>query len=278
MSVEFNEEENLEDEIFEVDEELLRQILPKRFRKEKTIEDREIENWVFDKPTLIALAKLINKGYLSELVSTISMGKEANVFRGKDSAGFPVAVKIYKKDTTLFKDMMPYLDGDPRFKRIKRKRSHIIYTWCQKEFKNLQEFYEIGVPVPKPFAYRDNVLVMEFIGINDIPAPRLKDTVLEDPREMLNSIIEDIRKLYENGFVHADMSEYNILVKDESEYYIIDVGQGVPLAHPMAYRWVVRDVVNIVNYFNRRYKLGLDPKKYVLEVIGEEILADYLML
>jgi len=277
MNPELNDE-TIEDEAYEIDEKLLRQVIPKRFRKEKTIEDREIENWVFDRQTLIALAKLINKGYLSELVSTVSMGKEANVFRGKDSAGFPVAVKIYKKDTTLFKDMMPYIDGDPRFKRIKRKRAHIIYTWCQKEFKNLQEFYEIGVPVPKPYAYRDNVLVMEFIGINDHPAPRLRDVDIKHPKEMLESIIEDIKKLYDNGFVHADMSEYNILVKDEGEYYLIDVGQGVPLAHPMAYRWVVRDVMNIVNYFNRRYKLGLNPRKYVIDVLGEEVLADYLVL
>lgn len=267
-------EEN--EEIYEIEEELLKEIMPKRFRKEKTIEDREIENWVFDKPTLLALAKLVNKGYLSELTSTISMGKEAFVFKGKDSAGFPVAVKIYKKDTTLFKDMIPYIDGDPRFRHIRKKRSHIIYLWCQKEFKNLQEFYEAGVPVPKPYAYRDNILVMEFIGIDDLPAPRLKDVLIENPKEFMESLINDIKTLYENGFVHADMSEYNVLMRGEDNYVIIDVGQGVPLSHPMAYRWVVRDIINVVNYFKRRYKLDVDHKKYVIEVLGEDILAHYL--
>ncbi len=251
----------------EIIEEIYRKRCPRKFRKEKSVEDRKIENWVFDRPTLLALSKLMNKGYLKELTSIVSTGKEANVFRGVDSSGTPVAVKIYKKETALFKDVMPYIEGDPRFPMLKKKRRFIVSLWCQKEFKNLESFYEIGVRVPRPYAYYDNVIVMEFIGKEEA-APKLREVILENPRDAFEEIIEYIKKLYSGGFVHADLSEYNILFH-EGELVFIDVSQGVPLQHPNAIRWLYRDIYNVVRYFNRAYGFKEDAKEYFREIVGD---------
>jgi RIO-like serine/threonine protein kinase len=36
--------------------------------------------------------------------------------------------------------------------------------WAKREFLNLKQAYDAGVPVPKPYTVVDNVLVMGFIG------------------------------------------------------------------------------------------------------------------
>ena len=51
--------------------------------------------------------------------------------------------------------------------------------------------------------------------------------------------------------VHADLSEYNILWKDNIPW-IIDVGQGVTSRHPSANEFLVRDVTRITNWINKQ--------------------------
>ena len=84
-----------------------------------------------------------------------------------------VAVKVHAVTASNFKRIWPYLQGDPRFYRIKRTRHGIIYTWCKKEFKNLVTAYKANVLCPEPIAQMNNVIVMEFLGKDFTPAPRL---------------------------------------------------------------------------------------------------------
>ncbi len=50
----------------------------------------------------------------------------------------------------------------------------------------------------------------------------------------------------------SDLSQFNILVRDEKPV-IIDIGQGVLLSHPMAKKFLERDINNIITYFNKAY-------------------------
>jgi serine/threonine-protein kinase RIO1 len=63
----------------------------------------------------------------------------------------------------------------------------------------------------------------------------------------LDSILDDLRKMHRAGLVHADLSEYNIMMGDVP--YLIDFGQGVVLRHPRAERFLERDVAIILKYF-----------------------------
>jgi len=52
--------------------------------------------------------------------------------------------------------------------------------------------------------------------------------------------------------VHADLSEYNILVDmDTMEPVIIDMGQSVLTDHFNAQTYLQRDVTNIARYFGK---------------------------
>lgn len=211
-------------------------------------EQRKIESEVFDKPTLLVLAKLLNKGLFSTLDFPISTGKEANVFRATTAEGHYLAVKIYKIETAPFFRRLEYLEGDPRFTRIKYRDSELVYLFARKEFKNLQICEQAGVHAPRPVYTNKNVVVMGFLGEEGLPYPPM-NTVPPHGEQDLESVLEDIKKMYRAGLVHADISEYNLLRGNVP--YLIDFGQGVVTRHPNAQKFLERDVQNILNYFGK---------------------------
>ncbi|NAS88147.1 serine/threonine protein kinase [ANME-1 cluster archaeon AG-394-G21] len=261
--------------LFEVEKWLEREEkpLPKGKRKNKDYRDRKTELSVLDIPTLETLYKFRKRGLLKALGGPISSGKEAVIFHAIGAKEEELAIKMYKVSTSNFNAMLDYIIGDPRFENIKRDRRSIVSAWARKELKNLKRAFDAGVEVPKPIAVDKNVLIMEFIGRDGVAAPRLRD-VPEDIlktdfelEELFLRIISYIRIMYEKGrMVHADLSEFNILMKGyverefegadvEIEPVIIDMGQATLLQHPNADAFLLRDVRNIVTFFN---KLGLD--------------------
>ncbi len=102
---------------------------------------------------------------------------------------------------------------------------------------------------------------MEFIGSAEgTPARTLKNTLLENPQEVLDTILEDVKKLYSLELVHADLSEYNILMNVDVPY-MIDFGQAVVIKHPKAQEFLSRDLTNILYYFSKHYKIERDLDK-----------------
>ena len=237
-----------------------------RKEKKRIKERRVIESEVFDRSVLKALAQLMDKKIIRKMEFPISKGKEAYVFRavgGENAEDHFLAVKIYMIETSDFNHMQDYIRGDPRFVGIKKNKRDIVYAWAKKEFRNLKICEEAGVHVPSPYYFHSNVFVMKFIGDEDSPAPLLKDVGPPDPEKNFKQIVKDMKKMYRAGLVHADMSEFNILVW-EGELVIIDIGQGVSLEHPMANSFLERDVENILKYFS---KFGIKKEK-------EEILKE----
>ena len=199
----------------------------------------------------MAIIKLINKRIIKEIGWIISGGKEAMVLSA-EGYDRELAVKVYRVTVTFFKDMAPYIEGDKRFSKVKKRRK-LINMWASKEYRNLKRLSKAGVRVPEPIALEQNVLVMAFIGKNGNPAPLLKDVVLDNPEEILRDILENIRRGVLNGrIVHGDLSEYNIMIHNGKPYFI-DVGQAVLLDHPRAREFLERDIKNVLNYFKRKY-------------------------
>src|SRR3989344_5233152 len=130
---------------------------------------------VFDNKTLLTLFKLESDGYFEELKSPISIGKESNVFSAVTKDGSFICVKIYRVNTCNFNKMYNYIAFDPRFEGLQKKRRSIIYTWAQREYRNLLIAHENKINSPKPIAVKENVLLIEFIGKNGNAAPRLID-------------------------------------------------------------------------------------------------------
>lgn len=218
---------------------------------------------VFDERTLRVLFKLEADGYFKELKSPISIGKESNVFSAITEDGNYVCVKIYRVNTADFKKMYLYISSDPRFEGLQKKRRSIIYAWAQREYRNLLVATENKINVPKPYAVKENVLVMEFIGGKNNPAPRLKDKVPKDVKIFSKNLIKNIKKMYKAGFVHGDLSEYNILNYNDKPV-IIDLSHSIKLDYPSSYELLKRDIHNLQKYFF----------KYGVKIDVEDILSN----
>ncbi len=169
-------------------------------RQEKTLErrdrmlihhltqERATMEEVFDQSTRMVIYHFLNSGVINEVSGVVSAGKEARVYWGKTKTGEERAVKIYLTSSAEFKKgMMMYIEGDYRFKNVKRDTRSLISTWAQKEFRNLDAANKAKVRVPKPIAIERNVVIMEFIGEGGVSAPTLKEMPPEDPQKRTSS-------------------------------------------------------------------------------------------
>ncbi|WP_456419486.1 serine protein kinase RIO [Methanocaldococcus infernus] len=236
-------------------------------RERKFFEEFKTFNEVFDQRTLKTLFSLLAGKHLTEFIGVVSSGKEAVVFKARKGK-FYRAVKVYRVATCDFKTMIKYLQGDPRIHVRRSSRRMIVHAWVEKEFRNLKRASEI-INAPKARLRRENVLVMDFVGYRGEPAPKLKDVTLEWER-CFKEIRESMKKLYEEGeLVHGDLSEYNILVKDNSPVFI-DFSQSVTIQHPLAQPLLIRDCINICSFFKKK-GVSCNYKELYKYITGKDI-------
>jgi len=230
--------------------------------------DRKTQDEVFDKSTLRTLEKLISNRIIFMLDFPISTGKEGNVFRAITPNKKFVALKIYRISTSTFKHISKYIIGDPRFKSIHLSRRDIVFTWTKKEYKNLERIKKYDIKAPKPIISIKNVLVMEYIGYKNRPAPLLKDVELDNPKKIFSIIIKNISDMYNKaGLVHGDLSAYNILIYRNNPY-LIDFGPGVLIEHPNSKELLKRDIHNIIKHF-RKYNINVKEQSIYNKIINK---------
>ncbi|PSQ02445.1 serine protein kinase RIO [Halobacteriales archaeon QS_5_70_17] len=233
------------------------------FRKRiKDSEGLKVEASVFDDATFAAIYKLVQDGHIEAFGGPVSTGKEAAVYTALGPEG-TVAVKVYRISASDFRQMRDYLDGDPRFEGIGSDKKKVVLAWTRKEFANLNRAREAGVRVPEPIAVERNVLVMEFVGSDEGQrGRRLAEVHVENPETAFEVVREYVRRLYDAGLIHGDLSEYNLVVHD-GQLYVIDLGQAVTVHHPSSREFLERDCRNVAKFFARQ---GVDTS-------GEELLA-----
>ncbi|XP_061694823.1 serine/threonine-protein kinase RIO1 [Syngnathoides biaculeatus] len=218
--------------------------------------DRATVEQVLDPRTRMILFKMLSRGIISEINGCISTGKEANVYHASTANGESRAVKIYKTSILHFKDRDKYVSGEFRFRHgyCKGNPRKMVRTWAEKEMRNLIRLQTAGIPSPEPLLLRSHVLLMGFIGKDDMPAPLLKNAVLSESkaRELYLQVVHNMREMYHRArLVHADLSEFNMLYH-HGDVYIIDVSQSVEHDHPHALTFLRKDCSNVNEFFVKR--------------------------
>jgi RIO kinase 1 len=140
--------------------------------------------------------------------------------------------------------------------------------WTDHEYNVLDTLHGAGVPVPYPIAYADDVLDMEYLGDRSGAAPQLAKARLEWPDlvRAFDQMMEGLADITAAGWVHGDLSAYNLLWWQDRLWFI-DFPQAVDIAaNPQGLGFLHRDVSNVCDWFRRR---GLD-------VDEEEQFADLL--
>ena len=237
--------------------------------KRKHLEDGfkkgKVVNEVLDKLTVMTLYKMITDHIIAYVNGSVGAGKESVIFWAVDENNVDVALKIYLVSTVSFKKREQYIVGDPRFSKLKKGTKNLVYLWAKKEFRNLSQCYDAGIPVPKPLYVKNNVLAMDFVGQNGAPAKSLLDSEVDDnDYEYAISIIKDL--YHKAKLVHGDYSEYNIF-KTQKGLILFDLGSAVDLRHPNAQEFLKRDINNIMRFFSKRGVSVEDPSKVYEDII-----------
>ena len=228
-------------------------------------EARKVFDNVLDHETLMSLIKLQEREVLDKIYGVIEAGKESVIFLADTPEGERVVLKIYMYRAGGFREMASYLRGDKRFRNVKSDRRNIINEWCKKEYKNLKKASNC-INCPEAIAFQKNILVMEFIGKEFSPYPKLKEVEIENPQESLENVLDGISRLWhEEKLVHGDLSEYNMIVEEDVLVWI-DFSQGVHETHPEARKLLERDVENVVKFFNKQ-GADTDPEKALNSVL-----------
>jgi len=235
----------------------------------KRSEDYQVFDNVFDVQTIMIINDLRDDGVIHEIRGSLAAGKESKVYTAIAPDKTSLILKIYLTVSAEFKKRLQYIAGDPRFSDIKPGSRSLIAAWARKEFKNMKAAHAAGVNVPEPIAVKKNVLVMEFIGdIEGNSVPQLVES--EVTSDDYKQVIEQMILLYQKaGLVHADLSEYNIF-KTGNGVMLFDFGSAVDIQHPNSKQFLVRDVINVNRFFDKRGIEVLDTAQTVEKIKGDD--------
>lgn len=211
---------------------------------------------------ILALNALAKSDVLNSLGHSLGVGKEADIFDAITDEGKRVAVKFHRLGRTSFR-------ATRRKRDYIQRRGHAPWHYqsrlaAEKEFSVQSLAHEGGVSTPRPIQQNRHVVVMGYIdghNLNDV-------ATLDDPEGFLDDIIENVVKCYRAEIVHADLSEYNIIVQKNGLVLLIDWPQAVPTDHVNASDLLERDVGNVLRYFRRKFRVQRDLEETLASVTG----------
>jgi RIO kinase 1 len=220
---------------------------------------------------------LVEAGLVDSVSRQLMSGKEAMVYV-VHCGGEVRCAKVYKEaDKRAFRQSVNYTEGR-RVKNSRRARAMEKgsrygrkakeETWQSAEVDALIRLAAAGVRVPQPYNFIDGVLLMELVtDAEGNAAPRLNDLILtpEQARDIHRALIREVVRMLCAGVVHADLSEYNVLLGHDGPV-IIDLPQAVDAAgNAHAAGMLERDVANITGYLGRFAPELLDTR-YAKEI------------
>jgi len=208
------------------------------------------------------LQPLVDNYLIEEVIRQLPSGKEADVYAVR-SEGEIRCAKVYKESNNRsFKQKIQYTEGrkgrNSRQARAMKNKSRYgrqeeETTWQNVEVETLFLLAEAGVRVPTPYTLYEGVLLLEMIvDEQGNPAPRLDEVILtpEQAREYHAVLLQESVRMLCAGYVHGDLSEFNVLVAHDG-LVIIDLPQAVMATSSDAAAIFERDIVHLGNFFGR---------------------------
>jgi RIO kinase 2 len=209
----------------------------------------------FDAYDLLALSDLVKRDRVFSIGERIGVGKESVVYGAFGE--IPLAIKFHRQ-------------GRTSFKHVRRLRDHLkdkpkvpwLYAAAlaaRHEFAVMEKLYP-RVSIPRPVAASRHALAMEFVS-----GPPLNKITLSDPGDGLDMILVEVGRALKLGIIHADLSEFNIMMAEDGPK-IIDWPQAVEVTHPHAGELLERDLANVLRFFERKYRIEMPLDKALLLV------------
>ena len=214
----------------------------------------------------LAINAFVKTEVLEAFGKPLGVGKEADVYDALNPKQERIAIKFHRL-------------GRISFRQTIKKRSYTTEraSWlfqsrlaAEKEFQALELVFQHGVAVPEPISQNRHALVMGMIEGAELAEYK----EIPKPKRVLKEILRNIRKTYLKArVIHADLSEYNIILKPDMHILIIDWPQYVTKEHPNAQQLLRRDVKNVLRFFRRKHMLKSRLEENLAYVIGTGKMA-----
>ncbi|MFW5956467.1 MAG: serine/threonine-protein kinase RIO2 [Halorhabdus sp.] len=197
----------------------------------------------------LALHTFAERETIDGVGASLGVGKESDVYEVRSYK--PLALKYHREGYTNFREVM-------REREYTADRDHVSWLYtarkaAEREYEVLESLYP-RVNVPRPVDHNRHAIVMERMDGVEVSRTKLQS---EQVRPVLELILDEMQTAYEEGYVHADMSEYNVFVGTDG-VTIFDWPQAVESDHENAREFLERDVENLVGYFQRKYPSEVD--------------------
>lgn len=203
-----------------------------------------------------ALKQLVDSGIILGIGNSLGIGKESDVVEAISEIQQQRAVKFFRIGRISFTD-------------TKRKRSleknKNVNNWllinieaAKREYDFLVKLKSTKMNIATPYFRSMHSIVMD--RINGLRLIEIRN--LPNPIEIFDKVFEQIRISYNEKIINGDLSEYNILLDENNDIWIIDWPQAVTLEHPNAEFLIRRDLHNVIRYFRRKYDLTIDENSY----------------
>jgi RIO kinase 1 len=231
-----------------------------------------------------SLGPFYAQGLIDDVLASVKGGKEASVYRCRarpETGHTLLAAKVYRprqfrnlRNDKAYREGRPVLgmtgrpvkESDKRAMRalsagteIGKQMEHT--SWLMYEFTTLERLKAAGAPVPEPVAVSENAILMGYAGDGDRAAPTLHEVALEEDEAvgLFEETMRAVAVMLSLGFVHGDLSAYNILYW-AGEITVIDFPQVVPVGeNPHWESILARDVERVCDYFARQ---GVDAARH----------------
>jgi RIO kinase 2 len=192
----------------------------------------------------LALHTFAERDTVEGVGAPLGVGKESDVFEVQSYK--PLAMKLHREGYTNFREVM-------RERNYTSENQHVSWLYtarkaAEREYDRLESLYP-DVAVPRPVDHNRHAIVMEKLDGVELAKATLDP---EQAAGVLDLVLEEVQRAYAGGFVHADMSEYNVAVSEDG-VTVFDWPQSVPTDHDNADELLERDVTNLVGYFRRKY-------------------------
>ncbi len=230
---------------------------------------------------LSSLEPFYNQHLITDVLHEAHSGKEATVYccKAHPSTGVEyLAAKVYRprmfrslRNDAVYRYSRVQRDeqgqaehgnsrrGSAATRKTERGRAAQVASWIDYEFQTQRMLHFHGARVPRPFAQIGNAVLMEYIGAEGEPAPRLSDVLLEEAEKqsLFDCILHNIELALAHGRIHGDLSEYNILYW-QGNVTLIDFAQAVdPYHNSDVFSLFLRDIERTCQYFSQ-YDMACD--------------------
>lgn len=161
---------------------------------------------------VLALHALKTAKVISALGNVIGTGKESDVYLAASPTGKQIVLKFHRLGRTSFRNVKKKRDYFNTCKKLPETNSWLFLSKisAKKEYCFMKALWGVDYPTPQPLYYNRHVVCMSVV--RGIPLYQIHSLSQHQAASIFQQSCHIIKRLAQQGLVHCDLNEFNLLV------------------------------------------------------------------